>query len=124
MIKPGYHFFDYSPCNGGSRASESVKNREKVLTLWASGMTKREISDKVGISASTVKKIVNRARTTGDHRGFAKTRNALSSTSASVLELHMVRQFVLGLAGKLDIHYNQAESMIRDIVAGIGKGLK
>ena len=115
MTKHSHTWFHRFARNGDLH-DVAEKHREEILELWAKGLCKREISTMLDLHRNTVQKIVRQARLNGDKRGFAKTTPLLSASCDSVLELRREQWFIRGLASRLEIHFTQAESLIRDVI--------
>lgn len=109
-------FYRFSPRNGGDMQDISASNRETILNAWAEQKTKREISGMTGLHVNTVRKIVRDAKMASDPRGFAKSTPLMSASCVSVVEMTQQAWFIRGLSEKLEIHFTQAESLIRSVI--------
>lgn len=112
-------FHRFSGRNGGDLAQEAAENREAILSMWEQRLTKRQIAERLGIHMNTVKAVCYKARKAGDPRAFAGVKPLMQAQCTTVIELQNQQWFIRGLADKLEIHYTQAESLIRHVVSEV-----
>lgn len=125
MTKHSDDWFKLSPRNGGN-ATISSELREAILTMWAAGKTKREIANQLNIHVNTVKMTNWKARQAGDARAFGRSKPLLTTSASctSVLELRNNQWFIRAMADRMEIHFTQAESMIRAAIEDVEKKLE
>lgn len=125
MTKHSDDWFKLSPRNGGN-ATISAKLREDVLNMLAAGKTKREIATALDIHVSTVQKVGWKGRHAGDPRAFTRSKPLLTTSASctSVLELRNNMYFIRAMADRMDVHYTQAESIIRAAISDVEAKVK